>query len=183
MGLDIVEFVMSVEEAFGLRIPDDVATSLTTPRRVIDYVYGQLPQSRESLCISQRSFYAIRCALREHLQTSHAHLRPSTLLLSVLPEHNAREVWAKVGKTLGASKWTRVRGKSWFARTFLQSHPQTLGEAARVLATLSPKTLKQPGEGWSSYEVTKVVDGLMRDHFGICEYSLDDRFVQDLGLD
>ena len=107
MGLDIVEFVMGVEEAVGVRIPDTVAANITTPRLLIDYLHGQLPQSRG---------------------------------------------------------------------------PRTLGEASRYVATVSPAALKPAGEGWSWDEVAAVVDGQMRHHFAICNYSLDDRFVEHLGL-
>ena len=38
MGLDSVEFVMALEEAFGIYIPDVDAVGLATPRTVIDYL-------------------------------------------------------------------------------------------------------------------------------------------------
>jgi len=48
MGLDIVEFVMDVEESFGISIPDDVAERFTTPRKLIDYILDRVPRSSES---------------------------------------------------------------------------------------------------------------------------------------
>ena len=183
MGLDIVEFVMDVESAVGLCIPNDVAPSLATPRHVIDYLHGRLPQSRETRCLSQRAFYTIRRDLKERLGLPRESLRPQTELLAVLPTRNAQAVWAEVGESLRFPRWPSVRGGSWLARVFLHSRPRTLGDAARHVATFTPQTVKLPGEGWTWRELATVVDGLMRHHFAIREYSLDDRFVEELGLD
>ena len=38
MGLDLVEMVMRIEEEFETEIPDEIAVTFTTPRKVIDYV-------------------------------------------------------------------------------------------------------------------------------------------------
>jgi phosphopantetheine binding protein len=42
MGLDSVELVMRFEKEFGIAIPDEIVTDLTTPRKVTDYVFFQL---------------------------------------------------------------------------------------------------------------------------------------------
>lgn len=42
MGLDLVEFVMSVEEEFELEIPDEIAASFVNPKAIIDYVSLQV---------------------------------------------------------------------------------------------------------------------------------------------
>jgi hypothetical protein len=41
MGLDLVETIYSIEEEFKITIPDEIATTLTTPRRVIDYLMSR----------------------------------------------------------------------------------------------------------------------------------------------
>lgn len=38
MGLDTVEMKMRIEEEFEIEIPDAIAVTFTTPRRVIDYL-------------------------------------------------------------------------------------------------------------------------------------------------
>jgi acyl carrier protein len=42
MGLDIVEFVMSVEEEFQIEIPNDVPETFINTKTVIDYVHSQV---------------------------------------------------------------------------------------------------------------------------------------------
>lgn len=46
MGLDLVEMVMRIEEEFETEIPDEVAVTFTTPRKVIDYLVN-LPNIKE----------------------------------------------------------------------------------------------------------------------------------------
>ena len=40
MGLETVELIMAFEERFGIRIPDEDATELSTPRSVTLYIMG-----------------------------------------------------------------------------------------------------------------------------------------------
>jgi acyl carrier protein len=42
MGLDLVEFVMAVEEEFQLEIPNEVKEGFVKPKPVIDYVAAQV---------------------------------------------------------------------------------------------------------------------------------------------
>ncbi len=183
MGLDIVEFVMGVEEAFEIRIPDVAAERITTPRKLIDYVHSQLFRSHESRCLSQRAFYFVRQALSERLNLSGTRLRPHSELLAYLPQNCARETWAEVGQRLGITRWPSLWGVGLAAWLFPCNRVRTLGDAAQQLATFTPTALKRSGEGWSWHEVRTVVDGLMRHHFAVRDYSLDDHFTYDLGLD
>jgi acyl carrier protein len=46
MGLDTVELLMAFEEKFGISIPDEDATRLTTPRKVTDYIVSKVADRR-----------------------------------------------------------------------------------------------------------------------------------------
>jgi acyl carrier protein len=51
MGLDIVEFVMSVEEKFQIEISDEIKVTFVKPKTVIDYVFSRVQNkySREQV--------------------------------------------------------------------------------------------------------------------------------------
>lgn len=183
MGLDMVEFVMDVEETFELAIPDPVAQTISTPRKLIDYLHSQLPHTNESHCLSQRAFYAVRCAISRELGPIHPRLRPTTEIASILPTEGASAVWERVGANLNDSHWSKFRGNRCWESVFFHRRPRTVGDAARRIATLWPMLCKSDGEGWSWDDVRIVVDGLMREHLGITEYKLDDCFINDLGVD
>jgi hypothetical protein len=183
MGLDVVEFVVGLEEAFEIQIPDSDLVSLTTPRLLIDYLHSRLPKGHERRCLSQRAFYAVRQEMVARLGLARPELRPNTELLSVLPSPHVQVAWNEIGESLGYPNWARARGSNWFARTFLPNRPRTLGDAARYVAVVTPAKVKPADEGWSWAEVAAVVAGQLRHHFDIRQYALDDRFVEDLGMD
>jgi hypothetical protein len=182
MGLDIVEFVMAIEDTFDVRIPNRAAESLTTPRKLIDYIHGQLPNALTPSCLSQRAFYILRRELRLQVRDDLRRLRPNTLILEALPAENIRKSWHQIGERLMAKRWWRARPNRWLS-WFVGPKLRTLGDAAQYLATHSASRLKHSGEGWTWNEVAWVVDRIIREQLAIHEYSLDDRFVQELGLD
>jgi hypothetical protein len=182
MGLDIVEFVMAVEDSFETRIPDRDAEKLTTPRKLIDYLHGQLPQALTTSCLSQRAYYILRREVRFQIQRDDVRLRPSTKFDDILSENDAKEAWHQIGDRLRAKNWSSARPGRWLS-WLIGPKILTLGDAGEYLATYSASRLKRTGEGWTWNEVAWVTDRIMRDHLAINEYSLDDRFVQELGLD
>jgi len=44
MGLEVVEFVIDVEKAFGLSIPDHDFGALKTPRELVIYLCRRIPE-------------------------------------------------------------------------------------------------------------------------------------------
>ena len=184
MGLDIFDLVLGIEEAIGVPLPDEIIAGMTTPRQMIEYLHGELPQSPSNSCLSQRSFYMLRRILGEKLGVGRELLRPATEIVPLFPEATAHSAWKDLGKELDVCKWPKIRSRqNWFAQLFQASRPRTLGEAAKFLAGSAPRSLKPAGEGWSWREVRSVVEWQFDYHLGIRGYALDDRFVEDIGLD
>ena len=86
MGLEFVEIILSVEDAFGVSISDEEASRIITPNDAIHLISQKVQTNDDASCINQIAFHKIRKILtdkfdipREDIRV-HAHLRQ--LLLS-----------------------------------------------------------------------------------------------------
>ncbi len=52
MGLDLVELVMAIEEAFGVSLSDSECAKAVTPRLLGDLVFAKLQTVEEGVCLS-----------------------------------------------------------------------------------------------------------------------------------
>ena len=176
MGLDIVEFQMGVEEAFGVVIPDDVVERIATPRQLTEWLCLELPPAG-AWCRSQRVFYHVRRAVAAHTGRSRADLRPGSSVRDLLPPDNASRSWAAIGRAVGLPRWPRLNGGGMWDRMFPPTEPRTLGDAVRAVVGSAPPRLKPSGQGWARNEVAAVIERLVRYHFVIRDYNPDDRFI------
>lgn len=171
MGLDTVELVMNFEEGFGIAIPDEEAARMRTPRDVLQYAAGRLGAVRGEGCLTQRTFYALRRGFR-----AAGVARPLT------PRTPLRELADDPWPVL----WTRVRlraGEPWWpafvpGKGIWDNDPLSVGGLARHIIGRPPP----PGQPWT-WERMEMVMRLALCDKGIDEYSLDDDFVRDMGLD
>ena len=178
MGLDSVEFVIALEQSFALYIPDADAVDLTTPRQVIEYLEKRLASGESSQCLDQMAFYSVRRAAMGILERPRGDFTPQTRWDEVLESKYRRRQWQLVGQATGLPKWPRLH--FWGA---IPSDVATLGGTARFLATSSAGAVKGNSPRWTKKEITQVVTRLMESELGISKFELDDRFVQDLGVD
>src|SRR5438128_1687117 len=105
MGLDILEFVMEIEERFDIEITDKDAQELNTARKVIDYVAARVPMMPGSApqgapCLTQRTFYHMRRVLMEQLKVPRDQIRPLVCLDALLPIDRRRAAWAALQREL-----------------------------------------------------------------------------------
>jgi len=95
MGLDMVELVMEIEEAFDISMPDDEAASMATVGDVFDYIVTKTNvPTQSSVCLSAIAFYSLRRAARTLGSTGR--LRPRDSTLSMFPESQRRKYWAQL---------------------------------------------------------------------------------------
>lgn len=106
MGLDLVELAMRIEETFSIQIPDRVASQLTTPGKVTDYILSQVGDDAPTqACLSQRAFHLLRTTLLQHLTLERHQIKLKTPLMEIIPSEGRETLWQEIGITLGAKKW------------------------------------------------------------------------------
>ena len=94
MGLDTVELVMNVEEAFDIRIDDSDAEHLQTVGELHDYIVARITMARTGTCLTASTFYKIKnglhdCGVIERFS-------PSSKLTDFFPKTDRREFWVKL---------------------------------------------------------------------------------------
>jgi hypothetical protein len=105
MGLDLVELVMGVEDAFGISIPNSDAEKLTTPRKLTDYLSTRLLPDATPSCLTQRAFYQLRAQAVELARVDRHEVKPATEWSALFPKSDIRNAWKNLGNSLGISDW------------------------------------------------------------------------------
>jgi hypothetical protein len=108
MGLDLVELVMSVEEHFGIDIPDRDVVNLRTPGHLIEYVAARVPPAillSSAACSTQQAFYRLRRTLVTQLAMSRAAVHPSAALDAIFPIATRRKRWRELSRHYDRRVW------------------------------------------------------------------------------
>lgn len=101
MGLDTVELVMEIEEAFDISIPDDRASKMLTVGDVYEFILEKTADStlKSDTCLSAATFYEFRKHVHS-LGLSHSEIRPKTKLDRVIPFIGRRTYWQKLSSRM-----------------------------------------------------------------------------------
>jgi hypothetical protein len=178
MGLDGVELVMAFEEAFGVAIPDEVASEMITPRQTIDYVASRLGAAPAGRCLTQQVFYRLRRGLRPECPAG-LDLRPATGVREIAGRRGWPALWARVREAAGAPDWPeRIPWKGWLAEG-----PETLRELTVHVAMHLPTPDTALGESWTRERVELTVRRSVWETVLVKGFALDDQYVRDMGID
>jgi hypothetical protein len=184
MGLDIVEYVIAVEQAFEIDIPDRDAARLETPAKLIDYLCARLGESADGPSLIQTAFYWLRRALVDELGISHDAIRPATAITE-LTDRSENDVWKGVARRLEVNPkfLTHAPVVKWLAK-LVRARGRTVGDVARQLAMLHPSAFKRDAEGWTRAQITEVALRLVEYETGmpVGPAHLHRSFVRDLGM-
>jgi acyl carrier protein len=177
MGLDAVELVLAIEDAFGIKIEDSEAEKMRTPRDIVDFVCRKLnvSDSPANYCPTVRAFYRLRAAM---VKSGVPRLKvcPGIDIKVLLPGKEGRIRWAQVGRELGVDHLPRLA----FPRHWVTKDVTTV---TNWLARHQVRALMSAGEPLSRAHVRAIVRTNITDTLGIIQFSDDDDFVRDLGLD
>ena len=115
MGLDGVELVMALEEAFGVDLINDDLSKTVSPRLIGDVIFSKLQATDERLCQSQRAFYILRKALMGLLGLKRQEVTLDCRLSAFIPRERERELWPQLQTVVGARTWPRLARPKWMS--------------------------------------------------------------------
>jgi hypothetical protein len=100
-GDSVLDFVLVVEESFGLTFGETELNPVSTFGEFCTVVLAKLPTAGHSDCTSQQAFYKLRQALATHVPV--ADIVPNALLADLLPNSRKQqeEIIEAVETTLG----------------------------------------------------------------------------------
>jgi len=101
MGMEIVEIVVRVEDAFGINISDVEAAKLTTTQQIADFVATKVPVSDDPSCLTQQAFYFLREHFANHYSVTRESFHPRTQLDQFVPREYRRQTWAALRNEIG----------------------------------------------------------------------------------
>ena len=126
MGLDSVEIIMEIEEAFDIRIPDDEATKIRTVGELYDFVIQEtrdrMPRpaddvpARTDLCLTAATFYLVRRNCARNLGCTERRFARACRSKSCYRSSNAAargQIWP-VCSSSGCPRWCGPIG--WWER-------------------------------------------------------------------
>lgn len=179
MGLDSVEFVMAVEEAFQIAIPDDVAERILTPGELVQYLLSRVGDGGNTPgCLEQRAFYRLRTGVMQVFAVPRKAIVPASLWEELLPPRRTRHNWQLLHQAVGTPYWPRLSLWGKVPREIA-----SVGRTARHLAAQTPAVFMWADESWTQVTVEGLVRRLMRDRLGITEFEWNQQFIRDLGVD
>jgi len=184
MGLDIVEYIFAVEDAFEIALPDDRLPTVRSPRDLAALIAELVPAAESGPCLSQRAFYRLRRAVVNQAGLPRRAIRPESVVLDLLSAVRASELWTATCAELELPKPLRLRGRGGFL-AFLGPRPTTFGDAASELMSRYARRLLQAEGGWTTSQIHAVLAQLLDREQGIATgtYSLDASYVEDLQME
>lgn len=96
MGLDYVELVMALEDAFHISIADEDASAVVTVGDLHALVVSRLKGPDAKRCLTSAAFYRVRRGLVDALGVDRRSVRPSTPLRPMMPLASRRKLWSHV---------------------------------------------------------------------------------------
>ncbi len=197
MGLDSVELVMSVEEKFGIRIPDTECQKIYTVQDFSDIVYDMISVNPTDKCLTQVFFYRLRRALKK-LNLINVKIKPNSKITDLLTESELKANWNKLEAELGLKLPELVsldfnpNLESYVTflgiRTIKRNTPVTKGLIKHLIdwiISLNIKKVIDIQKISNKYEVERVISGIISKNMGIpiSEIKLEHSITKDLGID
>ena len=102
MGLDGVEIVMKVEEAFDISIADEEAEKVLTPKALIELVEFKVATVELSVCLTHRAFNLLRHYMFEQRGLPRSRITPKTKMDGLVPRSARKNFLQELAAHIGA---------------------------------------------------------------------------------
>ena len=113
MGLDGVELLMALEEAFGIEIKDEETVKTVTPGSVIDLIYSKVRHADQKVCPSQRAFYILRKVCVRQFCANRKTFSLDTPIRSLIAQEREAADWKILQSIVAARSWPELGRPRW----------------------------------------------------------------------
>ena len=120
MGLDSVELILAVEDAFQIHISDEEAGEVCTIGDIHRLVVSKIQWQDSKGCLTSAAFHRTRRGIVSALGIDRREIRPSTLLEAILPRKTRCEKWRQLQRTMKL-RMPNLRLPLWIFLGFLVS--------------------------------------------------------------
>lgn len=100
MGLDGIELILAIEDAFQIHIADEEAGNVSTVGDLHSLVLSKLDARDAKRYLTSAAFYRTRRGIIDTLGIERREIRPSTLLAVILPRSNRCENWRRIQEAM-----------------------------------------------------------------------------------
>ncbi len=107
MGLDSVELIMALEEAFGVELYDEEVFEAVTPKKIGDKIYNKLQSTDKNTCQTQRAFYILRRSFMHLFNLPRESIKPDMPFRHLIPKEKEMEVWQQIRSSIQARSWPK----------------------------------------------------------------------------
>lgn len=129
MGMDSVEIVMEVEDAFDICIEDAQAEKITTPRQLIDLIEHKVANVRTPICLTHRAFNLLRAFLMRRHSLPRLKISPDAEMGQLIPPKQRANFLSSLAIELDAGEPPALKRPKWLFLLLL-----AISIAAAVLA-------------------------------------------------
>jgi acyl carrier protein len=197
MGLDSVELVMTIEDKFGIEIPNDECEEIHRVQEFADSVFEKIKINPNEKCLSQIIFYRIRKALKEFGNEKQI-ITPNSIISEFLNGTDLDNDWKKLEKKIklklpelvdldydkNLNKEVKFLGFKIFDRTEPIAE-NTIRKLTDWIISINHEELIKIENISSKYEVERIICGIIEDRIGVpvSEIELHYSITNDLGVD
>lgn len=112
---DLAAVVMTIEEKFGITIPDEEAEKISTLGQLYDFVFARVARGKAQICVTSAAFYRLRRVLGEVCGVPRERVRPRARLEDLVPLHDRRRYWQELQGRLNNLHLPPLRRPAWLS--------------------------------------------------------------------